>query len=101
MGMNVFEKSTWAKWRDVTLPCRKTQQDITEAARLNVKAVFNSDCYLTVPRLAQNDLFKRWALLCAIGLFQFVWSFVDSTKYSACEKAAYAKACLTPCASDL
>jgi len=101
--MGAVDKSTWAKVCDVTWPCRKTRQDVTEIARLSVRGIFNSDCIPDYSVGCPERFTEKDGLCVASPAFSGPCAgAVDSSKYSQQEKAAYAENCLAPwpCVGD-
>lgn len=92
-GMMKTEKQLWAKRCDVTWPCRKSS---SPAASIAGPGTFNSDCAPNYSGACPHSFSEEDGRCFAPASFSGKCGFSLSSKYSAEEKAAYAKACSTP-----
>lgn len=92
-GMKKSEKLLWANKCDVAWPCHKTLGGSSEGA---ASGIFNNDCAPDYSAPCPQR-FSQEGRRCIAPLgFSGKCGFSLSSQYSRDEKAAYAKACLTP-----
>lgn len=92
-GMMKTERHLWAKKCDVTWPCRKSSGSSSSAT---ASGIFNDDCAPNYSGACPHRFTEEGGRCIAPVGFSGKCGFSLSSQYSAEEKAAYAKACLTP-----